>query len=126
MGLPIARYDCAIITGLIRREKLFQWREKSPFSEGIGSYVTQQFIVVVQHVQLQASATGGTEWHPGPLPAFVRLVIERVIVDYCNLDSMPKDGRGNAMSKDNAAPEAPEAAAGPFVFRPSDPAAARD
>src|SRR5262249_8591905 len=36
-----------------------------------------------------------------------RLVIEHVIVDYCNLDSMPKDGRGNAMAKDNTALEAP-------------------
>ena len=70
MGLPIARYDRAIITRLIRREKLFQWREKSSFPEGISSNVTEQFIMVMQHMQLQAGTTGGTEWHPGLLPTF--------------------------------------------------------
>src|SRR5207245_2134055 len=61
-GLPITRYDHSIITRLIRREKLLQWRETSSFPEGIGSNVAPQFIMVVQHVQLQAGATGGAGW----------------------------------------------------------------
>src|SRR5262249_35751811 len=68
--LPITPHARAVAAGLLGHEQFLQRGKDAALAERIGAEVAKKLIVVKQHVQEKAGATGGTEGHPASLPGF--------------------------------------------------------